>query len=77
MNHSIGVLQFDAKGGDSRVGADWLVSKLELSGYEGAKITLRTDKEPSFIALKKAVAVKRKSETAFIESPVRESKSNG
>ena len=36
-----------------------------------------SDQEPSIIALKNAVAAKREAETAFIESPVRQSKCNG
>ena len=40
-------------------------------------MTLRSDKEASIIALEMAIAVRRKAETALIESPVRESQSNG
>ena len=40
-------------------------------------MTLKSDNEVSIIALKTAIAVRRKAETALIESPVRESQSNG
>ena len=50
---------------------------LDQSGYEGAKITFKTDQEPSIMALKRAVAAARVGETVPIESPVRASKSNG
>ena len=50
--------------------------QIEIEWVRGVKITVRSDQEPSLIAFKEAVAVKRKSETAFIESAVRESKSN-
>ena len=36
-----------------------------------------SDQEPSIIALKDAVTLRIKAETAFVESPVRQSKSNG
>ena len=50
---------------------------LDESGYEGEKITMKTDQEPSMLALKRAVATARSGETVPIESPVRASKSNG
>ena len=50
---------------------------LDQSGYEGEKLTFKTDQEPSIIALKRAVAAARTGETVPIESPVRASKSNG
>ena len=50
---------------------------LDMSGYEGEKITFKTDQEPSIIALKRAVAAVRNGETVAIESPVRAPKSNG
>ena len=50
---------------------------LEQSGYEGQKITFKTDQEPSIVALKRAIAAVRVGETVPIESPVRASKSNG
>ena len=48
-----------------------------MAGYAGTKITIRSDQEPSIKAVKRAVAIKRAAVTAMIESPVRESKSNG
>ena len=50
---------------------------LDESGYEGEKLTIKTDQEPSILALKRAVAAARSGETVPIESPVRASKSNG
>ena len=50
---------------------------LDQSGYDGEKITLKSDQEPSVVALKRAVAAARSGETVPIESPVRASKSNG
>ena len=48
-----------------------------VAGYEGVKVMLRSDQEPSMMAVKDALSVRRDSETAFIESPVRQSKMNG
>ena len=50
---------------------------LDQSGYIGEKITMKSDQEPSVVALKKAVAAARTGETVPIESPVRASQSNG
>ena len=50
---------------------------LDQSGYEGEKLTFKTDQEPSIVALTRAVAAARTGETVPIESPVRASKSNG
>ena len=47
---------------------------LDKSGYEGEKVTLKSDQEASIVALKRAVAAARSGETAPIESPVRSSK---
>ena len=55
---------------------DWLVAKRDASGYHGVGISLKSDNEPSVLALKDAVAIRRNGETSFLESPVRESKSN-
>ena len=41
------------------------------------KVTIKSDQEPAIVSLKQAVAIKRSSETSLIESPVRDSKSNG
>ena len=56
---------------------EWVKGVLDQSGYEGEKITFKTDQEPSIVALKKAVPAARMGETVPIESPVRASKSNG
>ena len=74
---SLWVLEVEHKGADTGVAADWLVEKLQIAGYGGVKVTLKSDNEASIIALKTAIAVRRKAETALIESPVRESQSNG
>ena len=50
---------------------------LDQSGYQGEKLTMKSDQEPSILALKKAVAAERVGETVPIESPVRPSKPNG
>ena len=50
---------------------------LDQSGYEGQKISFKTDQEVSILALKKAIAALRVGETVPIESPVRASKCNG
>ena len=50
---------------------------LDQSGYEGQKLTFKTDQEASIVALKRAVTAARTGETVPIESPVRASKSNG
>ena len=55
---------------------EWLVSKLDASGYHGVGISLKSDNEPSILALKSSVAVKRVGETSLLESTVRESKYN-
>ena len=55
----------------------WCVEKLERAGYGGVAITLKSDNEDSIVALKKSIALRRSAETMPIESPVRESKSNG
>ena len=74
---AIWTLEVDAKGIEAGVGTSWLVAKLDMAGYAGMRITIRSDQEPSILNLKKAVAIKRNAETALLESPVQESKSNG
>ena len=66
----------DAKGPTPQA-VGWLSGKIEESGYNGVNITMKSDQENSIKVLKKAVSIKRHSETAMIESPVRVSKSNG
>ena len=55
----------------------YLVGVLDQSGYQGQKVTIKTDQEPSILALKRAVSAERVGETVPIESPARASKSNG
>ena len=55
----------------------WMTGKIEAAGHAGQKITMKSDQEDAIMALKKAIAVRRQANTAMIESPVRESKSNG
>ena len=55
----------------------WACEKLEEAGYSGVPVTLKSDQELAIVALKKAIAIRRRAETPLIESPVRESKSNG
>ena len=74
---SIWALEVEEKGiASTSIAVDWLVSKLDASGYHGVDISLKSDNEPSILALKNAVAVKRSGGTSLLESPVRESKSN-
>ena len=77
ITKAIWALEVDAKGVDTGAGVEWLYGKLKHSGYEGVKITLRSDQEPSIVAVKDALSVRRAAPTAFIESPVRQSKMNG
>ena len=71
------VLEVNQKGVDSGIAADWLVEKLQVAGYGGVKVTLKSDNEASIIALGMAIAVRRNANTALIESPVKESQSTG
>ena len=73
---AIRALPCAAKGTDEEA-VKWLVDIIEEMGYVGEKIVLKSDQEPSILALKRAVAVTRDGQTCPIESPVRESKSNG
>ena len=73
---SIWVMEVEHKGVDAHVGVEWLHEKLQMAGYGGVKITVKSDGEPSILAFKHALALKRQAETALIESPVRESKAN-
>ena len=50
---------------------------LDQSGYEGERVTLKSDQEVKIVAVKRAVAVARSGKTVPIETPVRSSKSNG
>ena len=74
---AIWAIEVDHKGVDAGIGAAWLVERLQVAGYGGTKITIRSDQEVSIKALKMTIATMREAETALIESPVRESKSNG
>ena len=55
----------------------WIVEKLDDIGYRGVPISIKSDQEPAIMALKTAIAAKRVGVTTPIESPVRESQSNG
>ena len=56
---------------------DWVCCNRRDAGYTGVRITLKSDGEEGMKALKGRVALKRQCETSIIQSPVRESKSNG
>ena len=74
---SIWALEVEEKGiSNSSVAVSWLIEKLDASGYHGVDIALKSDNEPSILALKDAVALARGCGTPLIESPVRESKGN-
>ena len=75
-HRALWALPVDHKGADDYV-VNWLVKKIEEAGYGGVPITIKTDQEPAIMALKRAVAIRRQAVTTPIESPVRESKSNG
>ena len=60
---------------------DWVVKAvcrdLEVWGYGGCRIAVKSDQEPAIRSLREAISQRRNAPTAIIESPVRESKSNG
>lgn len=55
----------------------WCMGNIEEAGYSGSRITMKSDQEPAIVALKRASIVGRTAPTVPIESPVRESRSNG
>ena len=55
----------------------WMMQNISVAGYAGLPVTLKSDGDDGMIAIKQSLAVKRKVETPIIDSPVRESKSNG
>ena len=63
---AIWALEVDHKGVDAGTGADWLVERLQVAGYGGTKITLKSDQEIFIKALKVAIATKRDAETSLI-----------
>ena len=70
------VLPVDRKGPVEYVVA-WIIRKLDEAGYSGVPLTLKSDQEPMIKDLKTSVALRRQGATSPIESPVRESQSNG
>ena len=73
---SLGAWQVYEKGD-----VDWVareVAKFIASlGYEDVRVTLKSDGEPALISLKKRIGSMRNGPTVLVETPVRESKSNG
>jgi len=69
-------LPVDRKGSEAWV-VKWITNKLDEAGYAGQDITLKSDGEPALMDLKKSVIAVRCGITVPIESPVRQSKSNG
>ena len=65
------------KKGPTPAAVKWVTDKLDEVGYAGKEITLKSDQEPAILDLKRDIAIKRQAETVMVESPVRESKSNG
>ena len=63
--------------GPTESSVKWMSKKIEDSGYNGVPITLKSDQGADIMQLKKAVSIKRESETSMVESPVRVSKANG
>lgn len=77
VNKSVWTLEVEEKGiSNSGAAVDWLIEKLGMSGYRGVPIALNSDIEPSILAFKNAIAIKRQCETSLIDAPVRESESN-
>ena len=76
VSNGIWALAVDQKGA-TRSSTKWVAGKIDEAGCAGTQVTIRSDQEESIIALKKAVAVYRQSETVSLESPVRDSKANG
>jgi hypothetical protein len=75
-SESLWAMVVEAKGvNDSSV--KWTKERIDESGYLGTRIVFKSDQEESIKALKRAVAIKRQADTTMIESPVRDSKSNG
>ena len=66
----------DAKGPTPTV-VKWMVERINMSGYRGEQLTMKSDNEDSVIALQKATAAMRSGETVLIHSPLRSSQSNG
>ena len=56
---AVWTLEVESKGVETNVGVDWLVAKLDMAGYAGVKITIRSDQEPSMKALKRAIVIKK------------------
>ena len=60
---------------------DWAAQEVaDITGsicYDHIRISLKSDKESSIIGLKKLISQKRSAPTTLIESPTRESSSNG
>ena len=65
------------KKGATPAAVKWVNDRLNTAGYAGMEITMKSDQEPAILELKNQVAIKRQAQTNMIESPVRESKSNG
>ena len=72
----IWALAVDQKGA-TRSSTKWVTGKIDEAGCAGIRVSIRSDQEESIMALKKAVAVYRQSETVLLESPVRDSQANG
>ena len=75
-SEALWALAVKAKGIGAPEVSAWVAQKLEEAGYRGMPVTIKTDQEESIMALKRAVAGRRNSQTAMIESKVRVSKSN-
>ena len=63
--------------GSTRYAAKGVAGRLKEAGYGGMRVTLKSDQEFAIIDLKRAVCVQRRSPTPLVESPFRESTSNG
>ena len=52
-------LPVEGKGAQEQV-VKWVVDKMDEAGYAGIAVTIKSDQEPAMMALKQAIAVRRK-----------------
>ena len=64
---ALGIEQKGVRKGISK----YVAGILDQSGYQGKKLTTKSDREPSILALKKSVAAERVRDAVPIGSPVR------
>ena len=58
VKKSIWTLEVEEKGiSNTSVAVDWLVGKLDMSGYCGVPIAMKSDHKPSILGFKNAIAI--------------------